>query len=522
MDAGRLRPLLPRRDALALLLAAGFALPYADPRLSRFRALRAEDLARPVRSLSGRPSVPLLVFTDPEPSEPQSPATPPAEPAGSGPPPAAPVAPAEPPRIPLSRLGEPSGGDVEDPTGELDRFFERLEAVRRGSGVVRISHFGDSPLTGDLISGEARARLQAAFGSAGHGFVLAGRPWGWYGHRGLSIASSGWRFLSPLFSSGNGGHCGLSGVAFAASAPSARTVLRLEKEAFTRLQVSFLVRPGGGTFVVSVDHGRPEEVSTAGRERATGSFDREVPPARSVALWPKGDGEVVLYGAVLEKDGPGVVYDALGANGASVHFLSLLDASAWESALSLRGSDLVVVGLGTNESGYAGIPGPRYEREYAEVIGRVRRALPLASVLLMAPMDRGTRGETGEVVTMPSIPRIVEAQRRVARANGCAFFDTFAAMGGEGTMGRWFAAEPRLVTGDFTHTTKTGSDRVARIFVGALTRAYLSWRGEQPPPAPETPAPAPPSPASAPDGQQGGAPAEPGAERPEDEKAPDR
>lgn len=517
MDAAPRRPLLPRRDALALLLAAGFAVPYAVPGLARFRALRAEDLARPARSLRGRPSVPLLVFTEPAPPPPP-PVPLPAAPASPGSPEASP-APPEAPRIPLSRLGEPSGGEVEDPSGELDRFFERLEAVRRGSGVVRISHFGDSPLTGDLISGEARSRLQAAFGSAGHGFVLAGRPWGWYGHRGLTIASSGWRFLSPLFSSGNGGHCGLAGVAFAGAGPAARTVLRLEKETFTRLQVTYLVRPGGGRFLLQVDDGRPEEVPTAGDRRATGSLDRVVAPARSVALWPKGDGEVVLYGVVLEREGPGVVYDALGANGASVHFLSLLDPSGWESALSLRGSDLVVIGLGTNESGYAGIPGPRYEREYAAVVGRVRRALPLASVLLMAPMDRGTRGETGEVVTMPSVPRIVEAQRRVARESGCAFFDTFAAMGGEGTMGRWFATEPRLVTGDFTHTTRTGSDRVARIFVGALTRTYLSWRGERAPPGPEA-APAAPSPPSAPDGQEGGAPAEPGAERPEDQTAP--
>lgn len=518
---------LKRRDLLALLLAAGFALPYAVPRLARFRALKVEDLERPALSLTGHASVPLLAWTE-APSAPPPVAAPAPVPVAA---PSGPV-PATPPRatrIPLARLGAPAGIDLEDPSGELDRFFERLEAVRLGEGVVRISHFGDSPLTGDLISGEARARLQAAFGSGGHGFVLAGRPWGWYGHRGLTMSASGWQARSPLLTPGNGGHYGLAGVAFASASPSTRTVIRLDAEAFTRVRVSFLRQPRGGRFLLSVDGERAEEVSTAASGRGAGFFERNVPPARSVTLSPKGDGEVVLFGVVLETDGPGVVYDALGANGASVHFLSLLDASGWEAALSARESDLVVIGLGTNESGYAGIPGPRYEREYAEVIGRVRRALPLASILLMAPMDRGTRDETGAIVTMPVIPRIVEAQQRVARANGCAFFDTFAAMGGDGTMGRWFTTEPRLVTGDFTHTTKTGSDRVARLLVGALTRAYLAWRGEQAPPVPSpcpSPSPAPPaaatpSPApSPPNGQEGGAPAEPGAERPEDHPAP--
>ncbi len=55
-------------------------------------------------------------------------------------------------------------------------------------------------------------------------------------------------------------------------------------------------------------------------------------------------------------------------------------------------------------------------------------------------------------------------------------------------MGRWYESEPRLVTGDFTHTTKPGSDRVARLFVGALraSRAAFAARGPEPdgPPGP--------------------------------------
>ena len=45
----------------------------------------------------------------------------------------------------------------------------------------------------------------------------------------------------------------------------------------------------------------------------------------------------------------------------------------------------------------------------------------------------------------PTIPRIVALQQRVAHETGCAFFDTYTAMGGEGTMARWYGAHPRLV-----------------------------------------------------------------------------
>jgi lysophospholipase L1-like esterase len=377
---------------------------------------------------------------------------------------------------------------IEDPSNELGRFFARLEPVeeRRAGALVRITHLGDSPLTGDLISGEARQILQAELGDGGPGFVLAAKPWGWYGHQGISIHAQGWAARSPLLSPGNGGHHGLGLVSFTSASGSARSEIRRETGTFTRADVTFTAAPGGGTLLVSLDGGPEEEVSTSAPRRGTGHFAAAAPGgAGRIALRPKGDGEVTLHGVVLETGGPGVVYDAIGANGASIHALNLLDEEGWIEALALRGSDLVILNYGTNESSMEGIGGPRYEREYARTIGRVRRALPGASVLVMAPMDRGVRLADGSVGTMPSIRRLVAVQRRIARENACAFFDTYSAMGGEGTMGRWYESVPRLVTGDFTHTTKAGSDRVARLLVGALraARAVSPPRAAGPPPS---------------------------------------
>ena len=93
------------------------------------------------------------------------------------------------------------------------------------------------------------------------------------------------------------------------------------------------------------DGGADEAVTTAGPERRTARFVAAAPEGASrIALRAKGDGEVTVYGVTLETAGAGLVYDALGANGASVHFLSLLNASSWEQALALRRSDLVILG----------------------------------------------------------------------------------------------------------------------------------------------------------------------------------
>jgi hypothetical protein len=55
---------------------------------------------------------------------------------------------------------------------------------------------------------------------------------------------------------------------------------------------------------------------------------------------------------------------------------------------------------------------------------------------------------------------------------GCAFFDTFDAMGGPGTMGRWYKAQPRLVSGDFIHPFPAGAAKVGGLVDEALLAGY--------------------------------------------------
>jgi lysophospholipase L1-like esterase len=466
---------LSKTATAALLVAFGAVVPYLGSGLERLRIITAGDLVRIGGAFRGEPRAPLVRWNETLPGASSS---------VPAPRPTAVVVPAKPAR-PIRRLPleAPPVVPIEDPSNELGRFFERLAHVEEGEAgaLARVTHLGDSPLTGDLISGEAREMLQAELGDGGPGFVLAARPWGWYGHQGIGIEAKGWTASSPLFAPGNGGHHGLGLVSFTSASDGARSEIREAKGKFTRADVTFTAAPGGGTLLVSLDGGAELEVSTAAPERRTGHFVVGTPGgAARITLRSKGDGEVTVYGVALETEGPGLVYDAVGANGASIHALNLLDEKGWVDALALRRSDLVILNYGTNESTMEGIGGPRYEREYAEAIGRVRRALPEASILVMAPMDRGVRLPDGTIGTMPSIRRLVAVQKRIAKANGCAYFDTFAAMGGDGTMGRWYENEPRLVTGDFTHTTKPGSDRVARLFVGALRAARAAFAAREP------------------------------------------
>jgi lysophospholipase L1-like esterase len=138
--------------------------------------------------------------------------------------------------------------------------------------------------------------------------------------------------------------------------------------------------------------------------------------------------------------------------------------------------DLVVLNYGTNESNYPNYIDTTYVRDERALVQRVRTALPEASVLLISPMDHGMRDSGGAISTAPALPRLIRIQQQVAQESGCAFFNTFEAMGGTGTMGRWYQAEPRLVAADFIHPLPSGARIVGTLLFNAIRDGFNSYK----------------------------------------------
>jgi hypothetical protein len=61
----------------------------------------------------------------------------------------------------------------------------------------------------------------------------------------------------------------------------------------------------------------------------------------------------------------------------------------------------------------------------------------------------------------------------------CAFFNTFQAMGGEGTMARWYENQPRLVSADFTHPLPAGAKKVGVLLDRALESGFRQFKARE-------------------------------------------
>jgi hypothetical protein len=49
-------------------------------------------------------------------------------------------------------------------------------------------------------------------------------------------------------------------------------------------------------------------------------------------------------------------------------------------------------------------------------------------------------------------------------------------MGGAGTMGRWFSAEPRLVGSDYIHPMPAGAKIVGELLFSALREGFTQYK----------------------------------------------
>jgi lysophospholipase L1-like esterase len=365
-----------------------------------------------------------------------------------------------------------------DVKGDLQRFYAALHATeRRDEGAVtRILHYGDSPTTADLITADVRALLQKEFGDAGHGFVLVAKPWAWYGHRGVTVKGSGWKIEPANTADLRDGQFGLGAVSFRGG-PGATSKISLKDKGHTQFEVAWLSQPDGGTFQVTVDGAAVGTIDTASAV-VTPSFQTfTVEGGYSEVGIGQVSGRVRVYGMRLLKQAPGVEYSSMGVNGAAITILARnVGEEHWGEQLRHVKPNLVVINYGTNESVYAKYVDTAFELELVRAVKRVRKAVPEAAILIMSPMDRGQRMPSGEIGTVAPLGRLVALEQRVAAEHGCAFFNTFEAMGGPGTMGRWYTAEPRMVGADLIHPMPSGAKIVGNLLFKSLQDGYRRYK----------------------------------------------
>ena len=347
--------------------------------------------------------------------------------------------------------------------------FCALLGTATDSRTVRIAFLGDSFIEGDILTADVRSQLQQAYGGGGVGFVPFSTPLaqnrptikhtsgGWTNHNLIKKKSVPENARERFF---------VSGIV---SVPSGKAWAKYETTEFrARLGAVgaaklLFTNTGSSEITLTVNDTIVRTFTPASGEepQMINAAGVNIKTLRVDVANPSG---FYGYGLWLES-GRGV-----GVDNFSVRSNSGLALSGTSAAINMQvdrmvGYDMVVLQYGLNAMDVEVTRYTSYGQQLRRVINYVKSCFPGSVIVVMAVGDRSTL-QGGEYVTVPGVKGMVAEQRAAAQDCGVAFWNTYAAMGGPGSMSRY--VKNGWAAKDYTHLSFGGGRQIATEFVKAL------------------------------------------------------
>lgn len=336
-----------------------------------------------------------------------------------------------------------SANKIED---DLPLFRHGLERLGEGADtVVHIVHIGDSHIQAEFVTCRLRALLQERYGDAGRGLTVP-----------LRLAGT------------NQSHDFSYNLTSGADAPSPVQTRLLKfpwplHPGFTGIAVQY---PEAQTVTLSVPGHKFDRMKVY-----TSSGERELTfsPTDSASFGI--DAGETLYGTLTTNGHSGVIYSAIGNNGACFTDYSLIDGFP-KSVASLH-PDLLILSMGTNE-GFSTMTDEEIRRSVRNLIRSLQANSPGSEILVLAPMECQKNRNHGHKPLSPYFDintRVAEARAIIvdeARNCGVAVWDFYPIAGGEGASTHWLDAG--FMNKDRIHLLRPGYELEAQLLYDALTQ----------------------------------------------------
>ncbi len=346
---------------------------------------------------------------------------------------------------------------LQNDTLPLKGFYEKLMQLRSGLRQrVSIYQIGDSHIQSGYFPGTARSSLQKYFGNAGRGLVFPLRLAG-------TNQPDDYRISSTGGFSRNNNERGICGYALNSSGTGN---LELSTNSFFSSDPSFDLLS-----IISSKPGLSVETKTGTREVVDLSLDAYryqtiawEQPQKSASLNIKGEAST-LYGLMLEKDQPGLLYHSTGINGAG--FYNLLDSPKLFEQIGILNPDLIVISLGTNDA-QGTYRNEVFNANLNRFMKQIRQYNPTTPVLFTLPPDSQKRAKHNA-----DLAKVEKVIMDYAKDNGCAWWDLSDVMGGKGSVLKW--RKEQMASKDLLHYTPKGYMLQGYLFYQAFVKSYKKY-----------------------------------------------
>ncbi len=373
---------------------------------------------------------------------------------------------------------------IQIPRGTSERlncFYSKLyTVVTSESGQLSVMHIGGSHIQADIFSHQVRSHFDSLFPDThtSRGIIFPYETARTNNPSNYTVSHKGTWEASRNVREERSAPLGVTGIAVTTVDSVAEITVYLNPDVeqhrwkFTRLTLlgsaeSPLVEPvllvNGTELTAKYDSVQSVYVYTL--EREAEAFTLKIVQRDTVTH------AFTVQGFLVENDNPGVVYHAIGVNGASVP--SYLSCENFERDLALLHPDLFVFGIGINDAVPETFSDSAFIAQYDSLIANIEHVVPDCAYIFVTNNDSYRKIKSGRSSNYEVNRNGLRVQRdfyELAIKHDGGVWDMFAIMGGLCSMKQWEAFG--LAKKDKVHFTNKGYKLLGNLFYTALIESY--------------------------------------------------
>ena len=350
----------------------------------------------------------------------------------------------------------------------LKALCHNLKNCKDSSATCRIAYYGDSFIEGDIMTGALRNQLQTNFGGNGMGFIPINSESA-YCRRLLPTSCENWNEYS-ISKQSRSSNLGIAGSCFMANSTSTNFTLKPSRG----VNGLYLFYKAPSKTAVKHTYNfkttRTDSLPIANQVNRIPLNNSGTTPIKRYELTVLDTNKAIFYG-ISHENGSGVYVDNFSIRGNSGLGINQINNKTFVDFQRFMNYKLIVLQYGINVSAPETTNFSHYESGMIKLVNRLKTIFPNAAILLISVGDRCHKVDD-EMVTMPSIPLLVESQRRVAQKTGTLFWNLWEAMGWEGGMKK--LVDAGMANKDYTHISYGAGNILANELYKALIHAYNS------------------------------------------------
>jgi len=361
----------------------------------------------------------------------------------------------------------------------LNKFFQKIDTlVKEGKGRINILHIGASHVQAGVLSDRIRQNLDIINGDfqTPRGLIFPYSVAKTNNPSSYAVRYSGeWNRMRNV-SKDRDMPLGVTGIEVYTNDSAAQIQVYLNPNGirrweFTQLRLLGYVEDGSDRVVPIIYRNNDTIIGRIDTASGTYLFDFKEPEDSFSMRFIQKDSvphNFIVRGFITEKETPGIVYHAIGVNGASVP--SYIACEDFEKELHLLKPDLIIFEIGINDAASPNFKSKSFHDDYNVLIGKAKRVNPDCAFIFITNNDSFRKVSRRKFRANKNGPIARNVFFQLAAENQGGVWDMFSLMGGFGSMRQWETMG--LAKPDKIHFSEDGYILLGDMFYNALAGYY--------------------------------------------------